>query len=151
MPKVTEYSCRLKDPKRFQQKTFRRISSGDVDLVIARPYGKTKTRAQAIRYPRELWDEKSARQSCQKRKGAVFEPVRKTQMGATSKKSVKPKNPYYPYDVVKHQGKWHVIGHTGGRYWMPIGQGHRTKKEAVARISRQKQADRAARRLVSEV
>jgi len=75
MPRVTEYSCRLKDPKRFQQKTFRRISSGDVDLVIARPYGKTKTRAQAIRYPRELWDEKAARQSCRKRKGK-FEPVR---------------------------------------------------------------------------
>jgi len=74
MPFRTEYSCRLKEPEEFQKKSFRRISSGDVDLIIARPHGKKKTRAQAIRYPRELWDKKSAQSSCRKRKG-TFEPV----------------------------------------------------------------------------
>ena len=72
----TEYSCRLREPEEFQKKSFRRISSGDVDLVIARPHGMKKTRAQAIRYPRELWDEKDAKRSCKKRHG-TFEPVNK--------------------------------------------------------------------------
>jgi len=74
MPLRTEYSCRLREPKEFQKKSFRRISSGDVDLIIARPHGMKKTRAQAIRYPRELWDEKDAKRSCRKRQG-TFEPV----------------------------------------------------------------------------
>jgi len=74
MPLRTEYSCRLREPKEFQKKSFRRISSGDVDLIIARPYGMKKTRAQAIRYPREIWDEKDAKRSCRKRQG-TFEPV----------------------------------------------------------------------------
>jgi len=33
-----------------------------------------KTRAQAIRYPRELWSERDAKRSCKKRQG-TFEPV----------------------------------------------------------------------------
>ena len=70
----TEYSCRLREPEEFQKKSFRRISSGDVDLIIARPIGMKKTRAQAIRYPREIWDEKTAKKSCKKR-GGTFEPV----------------------------------------------------------------------------
>ena len=74
MPLRSEYSCRLKEPEEFQKQSFRRISSGDVDLIIARPHGKKKTRAQAIRYPRELWDKKSAQLSCRKRNG-TFEPV----------------------------------------------------------------------------
>ena len=69
MPLRSEYSCRLREPEEFQKKSFRRIQSGDVDLIIARPYGMKKTRAQAIRYPRELWDKKSAQLSCRKRKG----------------------------------------------------------------------------------
>lgn len=86
MPLRTEYSCRLRAPEEFQKKSFRRIASGDVDLIIARPIapfskggggiGMKKTRAQAIRYPRELWDEKDAKRSCKKRKGK-FEPVSK--------------------------------------------------------------------------
>lgn len=136
MPKVTEYSCKLRNPKRFQQKSFRRIQSGDVDLIIARPYGKTKTRAQAIRYPRELWDEKAARQSCRKRKGK-FEPVRKPKLGIT-----KPRYPYNPFDIVKSKGKWYVIGHIGGNHWIRISQGYRTKKDAVANITRKKKAAR---------
>lgn len=76
MPLRTEYSCRLREPEEFQKKSFRRIASGDVDLIIARPHGMTKTRAQAIRYPRELWDEKDAKRSCKKRQGK-FEPVSK--------------------------------------------------------------------------
>jgi len=74
MPLRSEYSCRLREPEEFQKKSFRRIQSGDVDLIIARPRGMKKTRAQAIRYPRELWDKKSAQLSCRKRKG-TFEPV----------------------------------------------------------------------------
>lgn len=149
MPNVTEYSCRLKNPKRFQQKTFRRISSGDVDLVIARPYGKKKTRAQAIRYPRELWDEHAARRSCRKHKGK-FETARKPDLSGASIPAKK-KYPYYPYDVIKRENQWYVIGHTGGKYWMPVSSGYRTKREATARAKRQLQADRTARRLVSEV
>ena len=86
MPLRTEYSCRLREPEEFQKKSFRRISSGDVDLIIPRPIapfskggggtGMKKTRAQAIRYPRELWDEKDAKRSCRKRQG-IFEPVGK--------------------------------------------------------------------------
>ena len=52
------------------------------------------------------------------------------------------------YKTAKHPatGKWIVIGHCGGRYWMPVSSGFKTDKEATARVKHLYAADRAARR-----
>ena len=74
MPYKNEHSCRLEDPKKFQKNSFRRLVRGDADVIIARPKGSKKTRAQAIRYPIENWAEDAARESCQRHRGK-FEPA----------------------------------------------------------------------------
>ena len=41
---------------------------------------------------------------------------------------------YYKDNIVKHKGLWYVIGHCGGKYWMPISNGYKTKAEALERL-----------------
>lgn len=67
------------------------------------------------------------------------------------KDKLKPKYPYYPYDVVKRGKLWYMIGHTHGKYWMQLGQGRKTRAEVIQDMKHQKMADKSARRLVSEV
>jgi len=69
---MKEHSCRLEDPKKFYM--FRRKPSGDVVVVVGRPYGMKKTRAQSIRYPLDKWTEETARESCLRHKGE-FHPA----------------------------------------------------------------------------
>lgn len=69
---MKEHTCRLEDPKKFYM--FRRKPSGDVVIVVGRPHGMKKTRAQSIRYPVDKWTEEAARESCIRHKGE-FHPV----------------------------------------------------------------------------
>jgi hypothetical protein len=70
------HACRLRDPDEFQEGSFRTISAGSgrnrVNIIVARPKGKSTTRAQAIRYPMDVWTEARARADCE-RKGGTFE------------------------------------------------------------------------------
>ena len=75
MPYPNEHSCRLEEPTKFQKGSFRRLVRGKAHIIIGRPHGSKKTRAQAIHYPAEKWTKKSAQQSCKKH-GGKFEPAR---------------------------------------------------------------------------
>jgi hypothetical protein len=71
-PYPNEHSCRLRDPGDFEPNSFRRIKSGKASIIIGRLKGKTTTTDQAIRYPKDAFDEATARAHC-KDHGGSFE------------------------------------------------------------------------------
>jgi ATP-dependent Clp endopeptidase proteolytic subunit ClpP len=77
-----EHACRIRDPKDFQQKSFRRISRKSngktLGIIIGRLIGKTTTTTQAFRYPKEGWSEPEARKHCKDNNGILFEPATKS-------------------------------------------------------------------------
>lgn len=77
MPFPGEHSCRLHAPSQYQKKSFRRIKRGKLVLIIARPKGKTTTRAQAYRYPTKNWTADQAKAHCE-RHGGRFIAARKS-------------------------------------------------------------------------
>lgn len=76
MPYPSEHSCRLHDPEGYEEGSFRRVTQGDLAVIVARPTGKEKTEAQAFRYPVGKWTEKKARAHC-KKEGGTFEAAKK--------------------------------------------------------------------------
>lgn len=71
MPYPNEHSCRLEDPKQFDE--FNLVNSDQehdgkrIDVI----YGikDNKSKIQALRYPKNIWSEESARSHCKSRKG----------------------------------------------------------------------------------
>jgi len=74
MPYPNEHACRLKSPSAFQKGSFRRITQGNLDIIIGKPTGSTTTTAQAYRYPKSKWTSAAAKKHCQKHNGS-FEPA----------------------------------------------------------------------------
>lgn len=77
-PYPKEHSCRIVDPNRFQEHSFRRISRGKVRIILGRLVGQRTMTLQAIRYPTSLWSEAEARANCRSRNGQ-FEPASSAQ------------------------------------------------------------------------
>lgn len=75
MPFPNFHSCRLEDPSKFEKGSFRTIKRGEIQLVVGKLKGSSKTRAQAVRYPASM-DVSSARAKCKVR-GGSFEPAKK--------------------------------------------------------------------------
>jgi len=74
------HSCRLKNPETMQADSFKTIEQElkdgrKVNIIIARPKGKEKTTAQAIRYPVEQFTEEESRRRCLEKSG-TFEPAK---------------------------------------------------------------------------
>jgi len=80
MPYPNEHSCRLQPPgkyDRFRRETNFQGSGYDVIWGMRTEGGKTVTEMQAIRYPKDKWDEARARNHCGD-KGGSFEAAAKT-------------------------------------------------------------------------
>ena len=45
-----------------------------------------------------------------------------------------------------NDGSWYVIGHVGGKHWMPVSTGFKSKKEAEKKLMHQLKADSAAKK-----
>jgi hypothetical protein len=75
-PYPGESSCRIRDPKLFQKKSFRRIKNGRLYIIIGKLKGKKTTTTQAYRYPISSWKVSEARKHC-KSKGGRFHPPKK--------------------------------------------------------------------------
>jgi len=45
-----------------------------------------------------------------------------------------------------NDGSWYVIGHLGGKHWMPVSTGFKSKKEAEKKLMHQLKADSSAKR-----
>ncbi|MBA7606876.1 hypothetical protein ES703_14027 [subsurface metagenome] len=74
------HSCRLKNPETMQADSFKTIEQElkdgrKVNIIIARPKGKEKITAQAIRYPVGQFTEKESRRRCLEKSG-TFEPAK---------------------------------------------------------------------------
>lgn len=82
MPYSGEHSCRLREPGEFEPKSFRRIASGKVSLIIGKLKGESKTTGQAIRYPKSSWTASEAAADCRK-KGGKFEAASSAQTQET--------------------------------------------------------------------
>jgi len=74
LPYPGEHSCRIADPSKFREDSFRRITSGKLAIIIAKKPGEETTTTQAFRYPIDDWTEAEARAHCEK-EGGVFEPA----------------------------------------------------------------------------
>lgn len=74
-PYPNEYSCRLKDPGQFT--TFRRVNNAAkvngkrIDFIFGIKNGKSEI--QAIRYPKDIWTEDSAKRNCSAKEHILFE------------------------------------------------------------------------------
>lgn len=80
MPYPSEHACRIKDPKDFEQDSFRRISQKTedgkrIDLIIGKLKGESDTTVQAFRYPKDEWTAEEARDHCKAHDGILFEPA----------------------------------------------------------------------------
>jgi len=76
MPYPNEHSCRVRSPRDFQPKSFRRIKRGKLSIIIGRPRGKSTTTTQAYRYSTGDWTEAQARAHCEE-EGGTFEAAKK--------------------------------------------------------------------------
>jgi hypothetical protein len=74
VPYPNEHACRVRSPGDFQGDSFRRISQGDLDIIVGQLEGQEATTAQAFRYPIEDWTEAEARAHCEEQ-GGRFEPA----------------------------------------------------------------------------
>jgi len=74
LPYPGEHSCRIADPSKFREDSFRRITSGKLSIIIAKKPGEDTTTTQAFRYPISDWTESEARAHCEKQ-GGMFEPA----------------------------------------------------------------------------
>ena len=74
MPYPNEHACRIRPPGEFQPKSFRRIKSGKLHIIIGRLKGSTKTTTQTFRYPTDDWTVSEARAHCKEHDG-TFEPA----------------------------------------------------------------------------
>lgn len=79
MPYPNEHACRIADPSKFQQDSFRRvrrkIHDKEADLIIGKLKGETSTTLQAVRFPKDIWDADDAAKICADL-GGTFEPAR---------------------------------------------------------------------------
>lgn len=78
MPYPNEHACRMEDPGRFENDSFRRIVRGKLTLIVAKLKGETSMKTQAFRYPKSEWSEDAARSHC-KDQGGSFEAARESQ------------------------------------------------------------------------
>ncbi len=81
MPYKGEHSCRVREPGRFQNDSFRRKESNadgkKLILIVGKLKGESSTTLQAYRYPTSDWSESAARKHCKGHKGIKFEPAKK--------------------------------------------------------------------------
>ena len=68
-PYPNEHACRIIDPATCKPKSFRRMKSGRVSLILARPKAGGKMTLQAIRYPKSTWTAAAAKADCKKHSG----------------------------------------------------------------------------------
>lgn len=73
-PYPGEHSCRLEEPDKFEEDSFRRIereaSNGkEYSVIIGKLKESGKWREQAYRYKVEEWEEEEAREHCKEHKG----------------------------------------------------------------------------------
>lgn len=80
MPYPNEHACRLEDPDRFQDGSFRRTtreSDGkEYSIISGRLKGETTMTEQAYRYDKEVWSESEAKSHCKDHDGS-FEAAEK--------------------------------------------------------------------------
>lgn len=57
------------------------------------------------------------------------------------------------YKIAKNPSDklWYVVGHAGGKYWMPVSSGYKSKKQAEQHMEKQKMADIDAKSLIAGV
>jgi hypothetical protein len=97
-PYPNEHSCRIVEPNKFEEHSFRRISRGKVRLILGRLKGQRTMTLQAIRYPTSLWTEAEARANCRTRNGQ-FEPSSPAQSDTVMEKKKEDMQKYAPRDV----------------------------------------------------
>lgn len=81
MPYPNEHACRIRQPGRFVEGSFRRtsreIEGKRVDIIVGKlksdPDGATVL--QAYRYPKGSWTVAQARSHCSGQNGLLFEPA----------------------------------------------------------------------------
>jgi len=78
-PYPTEHSCRLVDPKKFKEDSFRRTSRKSdgktYHIISGRLKGKTTMTEQGYRYPKDTWSASQAKKHCNDHDGIRFEPA----------------------------------------------------------------------------
>ena len=79
MPFPNEHSCRLNEPGKYDSFNRKNCEQKSNDKCIDVIYGiiGNKSEVQALRYPKKVWTEESAKNHCKKRKGK-FEAAIKT-------------------------------------------------------------------------
>ncbi len=81
MPLPNEHSCRLENPDKydhFAQKNCEEKHEGKcIDVIYGIPEGGG-SEIQALRYPKDIWEEVDARAHCKSRNGS-FEPAKKAE------------------------------------------------------------------------
>ncbi len=84
MPLPNEHSCRLESPDKFDR--FTRVNCQQkhdekcIDVIFGwlTKEGKETSEIQALRYPKDIWTEDSAKSHCKSRDGS-FEPAKKSE------------------------------------------------------------------------
>ena len=77
-PYPNEHACRLRDPKDFQEGSFRRMKreheGKEYSVIMGRLKGEDSLTDQAFRYKKDVWEVSEARAHCKDHKGS-FEPA----------------------------------------------------------------------------
>lgn len=80
MPYPNEHACRLRDPKDFEDGSFRRTTrkhnGKDYSVIMGRIKGEDTMTEQAYRYAKDSWEPEDARAHCKEHKGMMFEPAK---------------------------------------------------------------------------
>jgi hypothetical protein len=79
-PYPNEHACRLRDPKDFKPKSFRRVTRKSDGKTYSIIMGKLKDGdgsmvEQAYRYPKDEWTPAEAKKHCKDHDGGTFEPA----------------------------------------------------------------------------
>ena len=78
-PFPNEHACRIRDPGKFEDGSFRRTSRTHegkrYDVIMGRLKGETTMTEQSYRYPKGAWPSDMARMHCRSHDGAMFEPA----------------------------------------------------------------------------
>jgi chromosome segregation ATPase len=85
MPYENEHACRLEDPGKFQDNSFRRgkreHNGKEYSVIYGKLKGKTTTTEQAYRYNKNTWTADEARKHC-KDHGGSFEAAKNEKEGS---------------------------------------------------------------------
>ena len=78
-PLPNEHGCRLRDPKDFQDDSFKRSQREHegkrYSVIMGKLKGEDTMTDQAFRYPKDTWSEAAAKAHCDDHDGILFEPA----------------------------------------------------------------------------